>query len=126
MVMHMIYLRTTSLRRRWARYLSQFPDIFVGKLAEGIYLMKNCGQSMLLILSEMNREGGNIEVYVLEALRIEDFLDDPEVKEMASWVKSKKNGLKVLTSGVKNLPEEQARLLEQVIKKRFSVTLNLY
>jgi hypothetical protein len=121
----MVYLRTTNLRRRWGRYNSQFPDLFVGKLAEGIYLMKNCGQSMLLILSEMKREGGNIEVFVLEAVRMEDFLEDPDVKEMASWLKAKKNNLKILTSDLEGLPQEQARLLEQVIKKRFSVTLSL-
>ncbi len=122
MVYILVYLRTTTLRRKWSRYYSRFPSLFTGKLADGALLMKNCGPSMSLILSEWTKEKGNIEVSILEPVRIDDFEEDPEIKEMASWVKRQKNKMKLMTGEV---PEEKASKYEQLAKKRFSVTLNL-
>ena len=122
----MVYLRTTSLRRTFARYLTQYPDLFAGKLADGLFLMKNSGKSMALILPEMQKHKGNIEVSILEPLRIEDFLEDSELGRMASWLKDKNQVRKMLQNKKEEqLPQEMAELLRQVTKKRFSVQWKL-
>ena len=122
----MVYLRTTSLRRTFARYLTQYPDLFAGKLADGLFLMKNSGKSMALILPEMQKHKGNIEVSILEPLRIEDFLEDSELGRMASWLKDKNQVRKMLQNKKEEqLPQEIAELLRQVTKKRFSVQWKL-
>ncbi len=122
LVMLMIYLRTTSLRRKFSRFLTQLPDLFAGKLAEGLFLMKNTGKSMALILSEMQREGGNIDVYVCEPVRVEDFTEDSELQRMVSWLKGKKQVRTILESETEeHLPKEKAELLSQLTKKRLSV-----
>jgi hypothetical protein len=122
LVMLMIYLRTTSLRRKFSRFLTQIPDLFAGKMAEGLFLMKNTGKSMALILSEMQREGGNMDVYVCEPVRVEDLREDSELQRMASWLKGKKQARSILESETEeNLPKEKAELLSQLTKKRFSV-----
>jgi hypothetical protein len=122
MVYILVYLRTTALRRKWARYYTRFPSLFTGKIAEGALLMKNCGPSMSLILSEWTKEKGNIEVSIVEPVRIDDLEEDPEVKEMASWVKRQENKMKLLTG---EIPEEKVLMYQQLARKRFSVTLNL-
>lgn len=122
LVMLMIYLRTTSLRRKFSRFLTQLPDLFAGKLAEGLFLMKNTGKSMALILSEMQREGGNIDVYVCEPVRVEDLNEDSELQRMASWLKGKNQTRTILESETEEqLPKEKAELLSQLTKKRFSI-----
>lgn len=118
----MVYLRTTSLRRRFARYLTLYPDLFAGKLVEGLFLMTNTGKSMTLLLPEMQKHKGNIEVSILEPVRIEDFLEDSELGRMASWLKDKNKVRKVLQNEKdEQLPEEVSELLQQVTKKRISV-----
>jgi len=125
-VMLMVYLRTTSLRRTFARYLNLYPDLFAGKLVEGLFLMKNTGKSMALILLEMQKHKGNIEVSILEPLRIEDFLEDSELGRMASWLKKKNRVHKVLQNEKEEqLPQEMTALLHQVKRKRFSVQWRL-
>ena len=120
--MLMVYLRTTSLRRKFSRFLTQLPDLFAGKLAEGLFLMKNSGKSMALILSEMQREGGNIEVYVCEPVRVEDLKEDTELQRMASWLKGKRQAQSIFEGEIEeHLPKEKAELLSQLTKKRFSV-----
>ncbi len=122
LVMLMIYLRTTSLRHKFSRFLTQLPDLFAGKLAEGLFLMKNTGKSMALILSEMQREGGNIDVYVCEPVRAEDFIEDSELQRMVSWLKGKKQVQPILESETEeHLPKEKVELLSQLTKKRLSV-----
>ncbi len=122
----MVYLRTTSLRRTFARYLTLYPDLFAGKLVEGLFLMKNTGKSMTLILPEMQKHKGNIEVSILEPLRIEDLLDDLELERMASWLKDKNRVRKILQNDKEEqLPKEIAKLLQQVSRKRFSVQWRL-
>ncbi|UCG02148.1 MAG: hypothetical protein JSW11_21475 [Candidatus Heimdallarchaeota archaeon] len=122
----MVYLRTTSLRRTFARYLNLYPDLFAGKLVEGLFLMKNTGNSMALILPEMQKHKGNIEVSILEPLRIEDFLEDSELGRMASWLKDKNRVHKVLQNEKnEQLPREITNLLQQVKRKRFSVQWKL-
>ena len=124
--MLMVYLRTTSLRRTFARYLNLYPDLFAGKLVEGLFLMKNTGKSMALILPEMQKHKGNIEVSILEPLRIEDFSEDPELGRMASWLKDKNQVHKVLQNEKEEqLPGEMSKLLDQVKRKRFSVQWKL-
>lgn len=122
----MVYLRTTSLRRTFARYLSQYPDLFAGKLVEGLFLMKNTGRSMALILPEMQKHKGNIEVSIVEPLRIEDLLEDSELGRMASWLKDKNRVQKILQNKKEEkLPENIGQLLQQVTRKRFSVQWKL-
>ncbi len=122
----MVYLRTTSLRRMFARYLTQYPDLFAGKLADGLFLMKNTGKSMALILPEMQKHKGNIEVSILEPLRIEDLLEDSELGRMASWLKDKNQVRKILQNKTEEqLPQEIEELLRQVTRKRFSVQWKL-
>jgi hypothetical protein len=124
--MLMVYLRTTSLRRTFARYFNLYPDLFAGKLVEGLFLMKNTGKSMALILPEMQKHKGNIEVSILEPLRIEDFLEDSELGRMASWLKDKNRFRKVLQNEKEEqLPPEMNELLHQVKRKRFSVQWRL-
>ncbi len=122
----MVYLRTTSLRRTFSRYLTQYPDLFAGKLADGLFLMKNTGKSMALILPEMQKHKGNIEVSILEPLRIEDFLEDSELGRMASCLKDKNQVRKMLQNKKEEqLPREMTELLHQVTRKRFSVQWKL-
>ena len=127
LVMLMVYLRTTSLRRMFARYLTQYPDLFAGKLVEGLFLMKNTGKSMALLLPEMQKHKGNIEVSILEPLRIEDFgEEDSELRRMASWIKDKNQVQKILQNKEEEpLPKEIAELLRQITRKRFSVQWKL-
>lgn len=121
-VMLMVYLRTTSLRRTFARYLNLYPNLFAGKLVEGLFLMKNIGKSMALILPEMQKHKGNIEVSILEPLRIEDFLEDSELGRMASWLKDKNLVHNILQNEKEEqLPQEMTNLLHQVKRKRFSI-----
>ncbi|UCE13161.1 MAG: hypothetical protein JSV04_13345 [Candidatus Heimdallarchaeota archaeon] len=122
----MVYLRTTSLRRIFARYLTQFPDLFAGKLAEGIFLLKNNGKSLLLVLSEMLKHKGNIDVYVIDPVRIEDFgEEDSELRKVTSWLKDKNQARKILEDKVEDLPKDKARQLRQVTRRRFSIQLKL-
>ena len=124
--MLMIYLRTTALRRQFARYLVQFPNLFAGKLESSIYLMKNSGKSMALILSEMQRHKGNIEVSIIEPIREEELIQDSELRRMVSWLKEKKQMQKILENEEEEqLPKEQAQLLTLLARKRFSVQWKL-
>lgn len=126
LVMLMIYLRTTRLRRTFARYFTQFSDLFAGKLAEGLFLLKNTGKGMALALSEMQQHRGNIDVYVIEPVRIEDFgEEESELRRMASWMNSKNQVRKILENGTEELPKDKTQLLKQVTKKRFSIQLKL-
>ncbi len=124
--MLMVYLRTTALRRKFARYLIQLPNLFAGKLESGIFLMKNTGKSMALILSEMQQHKGNIEVSVIEPIREEDLIQDSEIRRMVSWLKGKQEIQKVLENKEEDhLPKEQAQLLSRLERKRFSVQWKL-
>jgi hypothetical protein len=121
----MVYLRTTELKRKWGKYLTQFPDLVLSRMESGIFMVKNCGEGMALILSDWESAKGNIEVSVLEPVRIEDFMEDSELKEAISWLKRQKKDLKLLTNEREELPPEKAKLLKHLTKKRFSVTLKL-
>lgn len=123
LVMLMVYLRTTALRRRFSRYLAQYPDLFAGKLVEGLFLMKNTGKSMALILSEMQKAKGNIEISLLEPLRIEDFLEDSDFGRIGAWLKEKNKVQKIL----ENEKEEEELLphLKRLTRKRFSIQWKL-
>ena len=126
LVMLMVYLRTTALRRKFARYLVLLPDLFAGKLESSIYLMKNSGKSMTLILSEMQQHKGNIEVSVVEPIREEDLIQDSELRRMVSWLNGKQEIQKILENEEEEqLPKEQAQLLTRLAKKRFSVQWKL-
>ncbi|MHA1967364.1 MAG: hypothetical protein ACW964_06150, partial [Candidatus Hodarchaeales archaeon] len=126
LVMLMIYLRTTALRRQFARYLLQFPELFAGKLESSMYLMKNSGKSMTLILFEMQQHKGNIEVSIIEPIREEDLIQDSELRRMVSWLKGKKQLQRLLEKeDEEQLPKEQAQLLTHLAKKRFSVQWKL-
>jgi len=123
LVMLMVYPRTATLKRRFSRYLSRFPELFIGRL-DAVYLVKNSGKGIALVLSEMEKEQGNIEVFLSEPLRIEQIIVDENVKETASWLKEK-NGLKILEDEIEDLPKDKAEIVESLSKKRFSVQLNL-
>lgn len=122
----MVYLRTTSLRRRFARYYTQFPDLFASKLAEGVFLLKNTGKSMMLLLLEMEQHRGKVDVSILEPLRIEDFgEEDSELRKVTSWLKDKNQARKILEDEVEGLPKDKIQQLQQVTRRRFSVQLKL-
>jgi hypothetical protein len=81
---------------------------------------------MALILPEMQKHKGNIEVSIVEPLRIEDLLEDSELGRMASWLKKKNRVRKVLQNEKEEqLPQEMTELLHQVKRKRFSVQWRL-
>ncbi len=124
--MLMVYLRTTNLRRKFTRYMNVLPDLFAGKLVEGVYLMKNSGKSMMLLLAEMQDEKGNIEVYLMEPIREDDILDDLDLRRIKPWLNEKNLVHQLLESEKKEeLSREEEKLLTSLNRKRFSVHVKL-
>ena len=124
--MLMVYLRTTKLRRKFTRYMNSYPELFAGKLVEGVYLMKNSGRSMLLLLAEMQDEKGNIEVYLMEPIREDDILDDLDLRRIKPWLNEKNLVHQLLESEKKEeLSREEEKLLTNLNRKRFSVHVKL-
>ena len=121
--MLMVYPRSTYVKRKFSRYLKQYPELFIGKL-ESVYLVKNCGKGIALVLAEMEIEQGNIEVYISEPLRIEQVTIDARIKEIASWLREKE-GHQILKTEKESLQREVQEKIEQLERKRFSVQLNL-
>lgn len=100
---------------------AQFPELFVEKISEGVFTMRNCGKTLALILAEWRKEGGNIEISVLEPVRLDDLENDSDLTGVA--FRLEKDGFKVLEN-VGNDPEF-FQTLNHLEKKRFSVHLNL-
>ncbi len=122
----MVYLRTTNLRRKFTRYMNTYPDLFAGKLVEGVYFMKNSGKSMLLLLAEMQNEKGNIEVNVMEPIRENELLDNPDLRRLKPWLKERNQVHLLLEKETKEeLNQEEKRLLVELSRKRFSVHVKL-
>ena len=119
----MVYPRSTHAKRKFNRYIKQFSELFIGRL-ESVYLVKNCGMGIALVLAEMEIEQGNIEVYISEPLRIEQITADAGIKEIASWFR-KKEGQQILKTEKESLQREVQEKIEQLERKRFSVQLNL-
>ncbi|MFW9779033.1 MAG: hypothetical protein ACFFE8_09295 [Candidatus Heimdallarchaeota archaeon] len=116
-----MYTRTTQLRRKWSRFYTQYPELFVEKISEGVFTMRNCGKTLALILTEWRKERGNIEISVLEPVRLDDLENDSDLTKVAFHVE--REGLDAMDSAIDD--PEFFTTLDQLEKKRFSVLLSL-
>jgi hypothetical protein len=95
--------------------------LFVEKISEGVFTMRNCGKTLALILTEWRKERGNIEISVLEPVRLDDLENDSDLTRVAFHVE--KEGMDALENDGND--PDFFNSLDQLEKKRFSVLLNL-